>query len=195
MDATSLSAILGVIFYVIIFFTLVFILRIFKIKTTKSDLGIKGWLTWKDLLVAAIGFILYLIFAVILTTVFQFFPWFEANEAQDVGFNSILGTRDLIITAVSLIIVAPIAEELIFRGLIYGKLRKKLKGKIGTVSAILIVSLLFAIIHGQWNVGVNVFAMSVVMCLQREFTGTIYSGIVLHMVKNAIAFYIIYLMI
>ena len=58
--------------------------------------------------------------------------------------------------------------------------------------AIFLVSLLFGVVHLQWNVGVNVFAMSVVLCGLREITGTIYSGIVLHILKNGIAFYILY---
>ena len=47
--------------------------------------------------------------------------------------------------------------------------------------------------HGQWNVGVNVFAMSIVLCTLREITGTIYAGILLHMLKNTIAFVLVYI--
>ena len=47
--------------------------------------------------------------------------------------------------------------------------------------------------HFQWNVGVNVFALSVVLCALREITGTIYAGILTHMIKNGVAFYLLYL--
>ena len=47
--------------------------------------------------------------------------------------------------------------------------------------------------HGQWNVGINVFAMSIVLCVMREITGSIYSGILLHMLKNMLAFYLLYI--
>ena len=87
-------------------------------------------------------------------------------------------------------------EEVIFRGWLYGKLRQKLSGKTseitGIIISILLVSLLFGIVHMQWNVGVNVFALSVVLCVLREITGTIYSGILVHMLKNGIAFYFLY---
>ena len=56
----------------------------------------------------------------------------------------------------------------------------------------LLVSVLFGLVHMQWNVGINVFAMSVVMCALREITGTIYAGILLHMLKNGVAFYLLY---
>lgn len=195
MGEVARSAIESAIFYLIVFGLAVLVLRIFKVKTTKKDLGVIDFPTWKDILLAIAGFIIYLLFAALLTSIFSLFPWFDAEQAQDVGFNNILGTSDLIITFITLVVVAPIAEELIFRGLLYGKLRKKLTKGWGVALAIIITSVIFGLMHGQWNVGVNVFAMSVVMCLQRELTGTIYSGIILHMIKNAIAFYILYLMI
>ena len=58
--------------------------------------------------------------------------------------------------------------------------------------SILLVSLLFGVVHMQWNVGVNVFALSVVLCGMREITGTIYAGILTHMLKNGIAFFLLY---
>ena len=60
--------------------------------------------------------------------------------------------------------------------------------------AILLVSILFGVVHLQWNVGVNVFATSVVLCLMREVTGTVYAGILLHMLKNGIAFFLLYVL-
>ena len=62
------------------------------------------------------------------------------------------------------------------------------------IISILLVSLLFGIVHLQWNVGVNVFAMSIVMCLMREITGTIHAGILMHMLKNGIAFYLLFVL-
>ena len=60
------------------------------------------------------------------------------------------------------------------------------------ILSMLLVSLVFGLVHFQWNVGVNVFAMSIVLCGLREITGTIYSGIILHILKNGLAFYLIY---
>ena len=93
-----------------------------------------------------------------------------------------------IIAFLVLVVAAPIVEEIIFRGWLYGKLRARLNA----VVSVLIVSVLFGIMHFQWNVGVNVFALSVVLCILREITGTIYAGILTHMIKNGIAFYLLY---
>ena len=86
----------------------------------------------------------------------------------------------------------------VFRGFLYGKIRGRLNeivsDKISMMISIFLVSLLFGIVHLQWNVGVNVFAMSIVLCGLREITGTIYSGILLHMLKNGIAFYLLFVL-
>lgn len=165
---------------------------------SREELGLKGLLTWTDLGLAPVGFVAYLLLAVGLTTVFSLFPWFNAEEAQDVGFNVLSSNGDRLVAFLALVVIAPIAEEIIFRGWMYGKMRKSLSKKtadwLGMTISIILTSLAFGIMHGQWNVGVNVFAMSVVLCGLREITGTTYSGIVVHMLKNGVAFYLLYVL-
>lgn len=158
------------------------------IRTSREELGLTGLPTWTDIGLAPIGFIVSLLFGALLAAAFSFFPWFDIDQVQDVGFQNLFGFGDRLAAFIALVIVAPIAEELLFRGWLYGKLRRTLP----LIPALLIVSVLFAALHGQWNVAVNVFAMSVVLCGMREITGTIYSGILLHMLKNGIAFYLLF---
>jgi len=158
--------------------------------TTREILGLQGWPTWTDIGLAPVGFIVSLILAAGLVYVFSLFPWFDAGQAQAVGFDySVVGAERLI-AFVALVVIAPIAEEIIFRGWIYGKLREKAS----IVPAALLTSLVFGIVHMQWNVGVNVFAMSLVLCALREITGTVYAGILVHMIKNGVAFYLLYVL-
>lgn len=163
---------------------------------SRTDLGLRGAPTWTDIGLAPIGFIASTILAAMLVALFSIFPWFNAEQAQDVGFGQYLVGADRIIAFIVLVVVAPIAEELIFRGWLYGKMRAILNTSLADVWSMIIsiflVSLLFGIIHMQWNVGVNVFAMSVVLCALREITGTIYAGILTHMVKNGVAFFLLY---
>ena len=167
-------------------------------KTSRSELGLTGWPTWTDVGLSPVAFIVSTLLAAGLVALFSIFPWFDANEAQDVGFNIYMSGGDRIIAFLTLVVVAPIAEEIIFRGWLYGKIREKLNGKVpervGILISILIVSVLFGAIHMQWNVGVNVFCLSVVLCVLREITGTIYAGILTHMVKNGLAFYLLYVL-
>ncbi len=164
-----------------------------KKHPTRTDLGLKGLPTWTDIGLAPAGFIAYLILAIILIAIFSNFPFFDATQAQELGYNIINGF-DRLVAFFALCIVAPIAEEIIFRGWLYAKLRNKIPGKrLSLILSILLVSILFGILHGQWNVGVNVFAMSIILCILREITGTIYSGILLHIIKNTVAFALIYI--
>ena len=166
------------------------------IKINREELGLRGWPTWTDIGLAPVGFIVQLIFSMLLVGLFSLFPWFDVEEAQDVGYNVLNGGLDRIVAFISLVVIAPIAEEIIFRGWLYGKIRQRLSGQMteiaGMALSIFLVSLLFGVVHMQWNVGVNVFAVSVVLCGLREITGTIYSGILVHMLKNGMAFYFLY---
>lgn len=188
------NAIYQALIYLLSLAILIFVPHFFKklksARTSREELGLKGSPTWIDLGLAPVGLIVYFVLASILVAVFTvIFPWFDAGQSQDVGFNNLYAAPDRVIAFIALVIVAPVAEETIFRGWLYGKLRNRLK----FIPATIIVSVLFGLMHGQWNVGVNVFAMSLVLCSLREITGTTYAGILLHMLKNAIAFYLLYI--
>lgn len=170
-----------------------------KVKSkpmSRKEIGLEGLPTWLDIGLALLGFVAYLILAGILTFVFSQFDWFNVEEAQEIGFEFGIVGVDRIVAYVVLVVIAPIVEEILFRGWLYEKLRVRLSRETTVVAAsvvsAILVSLLFGFVHGQWNVGVNVFAMSLVLCAMREITGTIYSGILLHMIKNGIAFYFLF---
>lgn len=159
-----------------------------KTKITRDGLGLNGLPTWTDILLAPIGYIVSMVAAIaVIMAVQAFVPTFDLSEAQDTGFQVFTNT-DKIVAFAALVVLAPIAEELIFRGYLYGKLRTRLSA----VPAIIIVSVLFGFMHGQWNVGIVVGIMSVFLCIARELTGTIYSGILMHMIRNGLAFYLLY---
>lgn len=196
LDQPVWTAVYSALSYIVALALIIFVpLRWMKIS--RNALGLKGWPTWTDIGLSPVGFIVSLILAAGLTAVFSFFPWFDASEAQDVGFNVYMSGGDRIIAFVTLVVMAPIAEEIIFRGWLYGKVREKLSGLpewAGILISILVVSILFGLVHLQWNVGVNVFCLSVVLCALREVTGTIYAGILTHMIKNGVAFYLLYVL-
>lgn len=172
-----------------------------KIKTrfvSMRNLGIDKWVTWTDIGLSIGGIVVYFILAAILLSIFSIFPWFNAEQAQNIGFNTNLYGFERMLAFLTLVVVAPIAEELIFRGYLYGKMREKFSQVTSEIWSVIIsallVSIVFGIVHMQWNVGVNVFAMSLVACALREYTGTIYAGILLHMIKNGLAFYFLFVL-
>ena len=163
-----------------------------------DDVGIKELPSWTDIGLAPASYIIYVLVSGALVSFFSTFPWFNINEAQDLGLDFFMSGPEKLISFFALVVVAPIAEEILFRGVLYGKLREIFLGKmpeyLSMLFSILLVSLLFGFIHMQWNVGVDVFALSLVLCSLREITGTINAGILLHMVKNGIAFYLVYVL-
>ena len=188
------TAIYSAVAYSLAMFLVIFVpgkvLKTKKAKTDRTELGLRGLPTWTDIGLAPAGFFIYLILAAGLVALFSIFPWFNAEQTQELGFSVLSIGFDRIVAFVTLVVVAPIVEEVIFRGWLYGKMRAEL----GMAVSIFLVSLLFGIVHLQWNVGVNVFAMSIVLCGLREVTGTIYAGILLHMLKNGVAFYLLYVL-
>lgn len=158
-------------------------------STNSEELGVQHLPTFVDIGLAPIGYFVYMVIATALTTIMSIlFSWFNPEQTQDVGFNYFITGGDRIIAMIALVVLAPLAEEIIMRGWLYGKLRSKLK----VIPAILLVSVLFGFLHGQWNVAISTFALSVVLCGLREITGTIWSGVLLHMLSNGIAFYLLY---
>lgn len=160
-----------------------------RAPVTRNELGLNNLVTFSDIGLALTGFFGYLAFSAILTALFSVFPWFNLTENQPLLYSTLISPLNKVFAAIALVVFGPILEEVIYRGLIYGKLRKKHS----LIISILIVSILFGFLHGQWNVGVDVFALSVVACLMRETTGTIYAGIILHVLKNTIAFYFLFM--
>lgn len=165
---------------------------------TLKTLGIDGWVTWTDIGLSIGGLVVYFILGAILLNIFSVFPWFNVEQNQDIIFNKNIYGFDRMLAFITLVVIAPIAEELVFRGYLYGRMREKFSQVTtqltAAIIASLLVSILFGIVHLQWNVGVNVFALSLVACAMREFTGTIYAGILLHMIKNGLAFYFLFVL-
>lgn len=161
-----------------------------KSITTKEEIGLTRLPSWMDILMAPAGFVVYFIVSAILTyTATQLVPGFDTSQVQQTGFENISQRYEYLLAFATLVVLAPIAEEILFRGYLYGKLRKYVPVWI----AILATSALFGFVHGQWNVGLDVFALSIILCTLREVTGNIWAGILLHMFKNGIAFYFLFI--
>jgi len=161
-----------------------------KRPTTLQDLGLARLPSWMDILLTPAAFVLYLPISLLLGWIAQqLLPGFDSSQVQETGFSYLGHYYEYLLAFVTLVVIAPLAEETLFRGYLYGKLRNSVPMWV----AMLATSLLFAAVHGQWNVALDVFVLSVVMCGLREVTGSIWAGVLLHMVKNGIAFYLLFI--
>jgi membrane protease YdiL (CAAX protease family) len=163
--------------------------KLVHLRATAKDLGYGRWMSWTDILLGPAGFLVYIVLSALLVYVGSLVIGFNTTQTQDVGFQGLQTYTQYVLAFITLVVMAPIAEETLFRGYLYDKVKKY----VPTWLAIIITSVTFGLVHGQWNVGLDVFALSIVLCLLREISGSIWPSIWLHMLKNGIAFYILFI--
>ena len=83
---------------------------------------------------------------------------------------------------ISALLIAPITEEFVFRGILY----RGLKGFIGALPAILISTILFALVHKNVSSFFVLFLFGILLCYVYEKTESIFSPIFCHMLFNGI---------
>ena len=112
------------------------------------------------------------------------FAWINGILMQMIGYEytaSSLGTSDpeAIYLYITVALAPAFCEEFLFRGVIYGNLRRY-----GLWSATLISALLFALMHQSISQTLYTFAAGIVMALTYELTGSIWCSTFLHMFNN-----------
>ena len=92
--------------------------------------------------------------------------------------------RDVIMNLgvfVVVVVLAPVVEELVFRGFLVNRWGRRL----GLPAGILLSSTAFAVLHVHW---VGLFVFGLVMCLLYSSTGSLRAPIVAHALNNGTAF-------
>lgn len=81
------------------------------------------------------------------------------------------------------LIIAPICEEFLFRGLIYNTLKSSLK----SIWAAIITALVFSLMHGTIVQGIGVVLLSLTCCCVYEYSGNLAYNILVHIGYNFFA--------
>lgn len=161
-------------------------------KSGFRALGLMRSPKWTDAAHVAAGFFVYFVLFVMVAAIAGAFLGLNTDQEQEIGFEGVkAGGSGLLLVFISLVVLPPIVEELLFRGFLFGGLRKKLT----LVWVTLITSALFAAPHllGSstgflWIAAVDTFVLSLVLCYVRERTGALWACIGIHAVKNGLAF-------
>lgn len=90
--------------------------------------------------------------------------------------------------ALMVAVVAPVVEELIFRAILYVKLRQRM----GLIAAALLSSLLFGLIHPFVAMGVSAMLMGLVLAWLYEKSRSIWVPLILHIVNNGVLFFLLF---
>lgn len=123
--------------------------------------------------------------ALLLCGVAATYFWGGSKTQMDLLVESSIPAR--LATAFVAVVTAPLVEELIYRGVLYSAIERTL----GTVIAIVVVSLLFAGIHVfQYQNNIAVVAvitlLSITLTLVRAYTGKVLPSFIIHLVFNGI---------
>lgn len=166
-------------------------------KRTFKFIGL-AWPTFKDVLYALSGFGVYVVaYFALLAIIKVVVPGLNIEQEQQIGFEGSRQGLDLALIFMSLVVLPPITEEILVRGFLYTGLRRRLK----FVPALLVTSFVFALPHLQpgsgapllWVAAIDTFILSVVLVYLREKTGSLGAPILVHMLKNGVAFTVIFL--
>lgn len=161
-----------------------------RAHVTKTKIGLVRPVL-KDILYALSGYGIYFVMYLIIATIASHFSGFNVDQNQKIGFDGATG-KQLYYVFASLVILPPIAEEIMFRGFLFTSFRQKFRIRY----AVILTSLLFGVAHLQigngapllWLAALDTFTLSCVLCTLREKSGSLWPGIYLHALKNGVAF-------
>jgi membrane protease YdiL (CAAX protease family) len=106
----------------------------------------------------------------------------EEEEALLRDLFSFEGLGNLLAVWLIVVLIAPVAEELLFRGLLQGSLERRL----GNWSGLLIAGLAFGLLHGQLRF-VPVGLLGIMMGYMVMRTNSVLAGMLAHGCNNAVA--------
>jgi membrane protease YdiL (CAAX protease family) len=123
-------------------------------------------------------------------------PSLDINQEQQLGFDAARGPG-LIFVFLTLVVLPPIAEEILFRGFLFSRLRTQT----GTYVAAIITSTIFALAHTEfmsgnslnWIAALDTFVFSFFLILLFVKTKSLWPSIFLHAIKNSLAFIFLFL--
>jgi membrane protease YdiL (CAAX protease family) len=177
----ALLAIYGVVSNFLVTAYLILVIRRTKIPVVEY-LALR-WPSWRDL---ALGVALLAIFVPLADFVTQLSGRDVVPAFMTDTYATAKAAGLLPLYAFSLIVAAPVAEEIMFRGFLFRGLAQGW----GTAAGILIPAALFAMVHTQYELFllVQILVIAVLFGWLRARSGSLLLTIVLHAMMNAFAF-------
>jgi membrane protease YdiL (CAAX protease family) len=151
-------------------------------KEKLSSLGFTTKKLPKALLYGVVGFVVAFIVAGIVGYPIQ--QQFGVDPTQEALSQTATVPGLLPLVFLSGAIIAPIAEEIVFRGYLYKAFRDRFKPSY----AIVLSAALFSAIHLELVAAAPLFVIGIVLAYVYEKTGNIMAPITLHVLNNAVAF-------
>lgn len=185
LDGTSpLVTIVGTLVVDAILVAAAILFASFKLRPRAWHFGLRRTRFWPALGWSVLAMVAFYVFAAAYSVLLG--PQPEQSVTEDLGLQE--RTLYLVLGGMLVVVVAPIAEELFFRGFFYRALRTSLP----VWSAALIDGAVFGAIHFTGTDSLALLPvlglLGVLFCLVYERTGSLYPVIALHAFNNTIAF-------
>lgn len=185
-------------FYIVVAETIA-VWLIFKLLERRRIAPKKIGITWpvvRDIAYALMGYVVYFIAYLLIIAIAQTLSRaINVDQPQEIGFDGAYGSQ-LLFVFLSLVVLPPIAEEIMFRGFLFTSFRQKY----GFLVSAIMTSVLFGIAHLQfgsgapllWVAAIDTFILSLVLCYLREKSGSLWPSVLLHAIKNGVAFVVLF---
>jgi membrane protease YdiL (CAAX protease family) len=159
-------------------------LLIFVLIAAKRGLKIKDYLHLNK-----VSAQVWAIWVIVILVMMGLSEWLATDsEALQTPFmkDVVRGTKSFPMLILTVGVLAPIFEELFFRGFIFKGLERGILGGHGTVW---LTSIIFAAIHLQyaWPIVLMIIPMGLLLGYSRMYSGSLLVPIVLHVLNNTIA--------
>lgn len=200
LDATVGSALTAALGYLLAIILIVLVpLKITKKKLNLKLLGFDRLPSWSDIGLGALALLPYILIAsVVLWVGTDVLRFIDIEVGQQISFTDLYARYEYVVAFLTLVVLAPVAEELLFRGYMQGTATKVA----GKIFGVLVVAVIFGLMHlpgitengivWQWGVAVDTFSLGIVAGVLRLIAGSIWPAVVLHAVKNGIAYYFLF---
>jgi membrane protease YdiL (CAAX protease family) len=111
----------------------------------------------------------------------------QAHNGQPKAVRDAFGQYHLL-AVVAVSVIAPFAEETLFRGFLYGWLR----GRVPLWAAVALSAVIFALAHAELALLVPIFVLGCLLALVYERSGSLLPGMIIHAVFNLIGVTLIF---
>ncbi len=144
-----------------------------------------GLLTFGLFAIGATGGWVVSLVAEMTQATFHWTDWFDQSLIQG-------DMQQLILPLISYTLLAPIFEELVFRGILFSTLRRRL----GPWTSTIISAAVFSLAHGYGSVGsITIFLSGILWAWAYEKSGSVLPGIAAHALNNSLVCLTVLLMI
>lgn len=178
----TISAIVAIFFFYLMH-------KRFQVRTI-SDISFSRTKAFPNVTVFLSGVILNVFSVSLVNLLSKIIPqsWIDANADSVSSFSH----GNIVFSLLTVMVFAPIIEEILFRGIMYTSFTKAFaqlfpageKNVMPKILSAVTTSLAFGYIHGNILQGIYTFVLSLIIICAREITGSLITAILIHMGFN-----------